>query len=145
MADDNDIVGHIAYSIYKNQKIELIKDFKEKNKREPDESDMATINGFCNSPHSVDSYKMKSEAILATTFELILREAMDEQENRISKGHTNMIEEAIKKHSFSKKKTVWLGFLSSFAFSIFVALMFIFGKLSQDGNWMLDFIKNITN
>ena len=33
--DKDDIVGHIAYSLYKNEKIEFIEAFKKENSREP--------------------------------------------------------------------------------------------------------------
>lgn len=62
--DDNDIVGHIAYSLYKSDKIKFIEEFKAKQGREPAEDDLRQFHEVCCIQSNIDRYKMQAISIL---------------------------------------------------------------------------------
>ncbi len=54
---ESDVLGAIAYSVYKRQKIETIKDFEKKNGHSPSENDLKPFQGFSNSESQINFYK----------------------------------------------------------------------------------------
>lgn len=67
VADDNDIVGKLAYSQYKRQKIEYILAFKEKHGELPNDADLAAFHDMSNNVSVLESYRSQA-AQLAVDF-----------------------------------------------------------------------------
>jgi hypothetical protein len=67
VADDNDIVGKLAYSQYKRQKIEYILAFKEKHGELPKDADLAAFHDMSNNVSVLESYRSQA-AQLAVDF-----------------------------------------------------------------------------
>jgi hypothetical protein len=57
VADESDILGRLAYSLYKQQKIEYILAFQEKNGIAPVNSDLTAFHGVSNSASQLASYR----------------------------------------------------------------------------------------
>ena len=56
--DDADIIGHIAYSMYKDEKIRFIEDFKNKhNGSYPTEDDIKYFNDINSTDSSIERYR----------------------------------------------------------------------------------------
>jgi hypothetical protein len=67
VADDNDIVGKLAYSQYKRQKVEYILAFKEKHGELPNDADLAAFHDMSNTVSVLESYRSQA-AQLAVGF-----------------------------------------------------------------------------
>lgn len=55
--DNRDVVGAIAYSLYKAEKIEWIRDFIKEKHREPDENDLAGFHSTCGIESRIQTYR----------------------------------------------------------------------------------------
>ena len=63
--DRADIIGHIAYALYKEDKIEFISKFKDENGGvEPTEEDLKPFNTISSTQSSLDKYKFIASCIL---------------------------------------------------------------------------------
>ena len=63
VSDQNDIIGHIAYSIYKEDKVDHIKKKKGEGIEVTDEV-LKPFHEFSSSDSSIESYKMKAELVM---------------------------------------------------------------------------------
>lgn len=112
--DENDLLGIIAYSIYKREKIEYIKRIKSEENREPSQEEMNHFWRTSNLQSSIDSYKLKAENI------------SKEFGRQLLEGRTGEIEQEYKNKLIAKVESFrhpfWNGVLQNFIAS----LLFIF-------------------
>jgi len=64
VADDNDIVGKLAYSQYKRQKIEYILAFKEKHGELPNDADLAAFHDMSNNVSVLERRRQLASELL---------------------------------------------------------------------------------
>lgn len=55
--DEDDILGQLAYSVYKRQKIEYIRAFRDRNDVEPEDSDLIAFHDISNSSSQLEAYR----------------------------------------------------------------------------------------
>lgn len=67
VADETDILGKLAYSLYKRQKIEYIQAFKNEHGADPDDADLTAFHKISNNPSQLDVYRNQA-ARLAEAF-----------------------------------------------------------------------------
>lgn len=128
VSSPEDLIGLLAYSIYKQHKIEFIEDFKKKKGCAPTDAD---IEGFIMSsvtPSQLEKYKESANTILSET----VADAVQDEMERMSFDFQNAIEPVVKKHSSSWFKTVLLNVLGSFVFSIILVIIFLFGYTTEN-------------
>lgn len=79
--DNNDIVGHIAYALYKADKIHFIENFKHENSgAEPDEKDLKLFHSTTSCPGNLERYKLTAIHILQNFTNDTLHEMIQEIE-----------------------------------------------------------------
>lgn len=62
---DDDIVGLLAYSLYKKEKISWIQNFKKSHdKRDPNEEEISSFHDACNTKERLSSYKKDAVSLL---------------------------------------------------------------------------------
>lgn len=120
--DDNDIVGHIAYSLYKSDKIKYIEDFKNKNHgQEPTEDDLKNFHEVCCIQANIDRYKMQAVSILQQFMSDTLSSTTKQIEDDYIKSQDKHLKDIIS----PLKPSFWHGILQSivgaFIFAIIVA------------------------
>lgn len=94
--DRGDIIGHIAYALYKEDKIEYINKFKkEHNNNEPTEDDLKPFNDMSCTSGSIDKYKFVASSILQSFLENSLEETKRDIEDSINRNHIELIRKAI--------------------------------------------------
>lgn len=83
----DDLVGLIAYGLYKLEKIEFIRRFKEDHSREPIDGDLAAFHSLTNTESRLETYRSQAEKILASFSQHMLEEKtaelQDEYENQL--------------------------------------------------------------
>lgn len=120
VAGPGDLVGLIAYGLYKREKIEFIAGFKGDHSKDPGDLDLAAFHSFTNTESRLETYRSQAEEILASFSQKMLeektRELQDEYEN-------TLIEELKKAQPFWKG--VGQNLVSSVATLAIIALFFL--------------------
>jgi len=83
---ESDIVGAIAYSIYKARKIEYIREFESDNGRNPSDSELREFRRTANLPGQLDDYRDKAERYLDQFCEAVLAERVRVAEQELLKS-----------------------------------------------------------
>jgi hypothetical protein len=111
--DPDDILGIIAYSFYKQQKIEFFQAFHEKNSRAPSEDELKTFYITSNSPASLASYRTKADALTQEFVNTVLGEQISEIQAQSDRELTTRIK--------SLRPNFWNGV----AQNIFASVLFV--------------------
>lgn len=91
-----DIVGHIAYSLYKADKIKFIEAFKQKNNgKEPEDADLIPFHDTSCLEGYVERYKLTASFILEQFLNNSLDESKKEMEQKCLEDHKKMLAEVI--------------------------------------------------
>lgn len=127
-----DIIGHIAYALYKDEKIEYISRFKKEHEgREPDEDDLKPFNDISSTENSIDKYKYIASRILQSFLDNTLEETKLQIEEELNKNHIALIKETVKPLIPPTKKSAYFhgvmqSIIGAFIFMIIMcALVFI--------------------
>ncbi|MBD5805347.1 hypothetical protein AZOA_48000 [Azoarcus sp. Aa7] len=72
--DEGDIIGAIAYSIYKSRKIEYIRQFEDEHGRSPNDDELAEFNRAAKLPGQLEDYRDKAERYIDEFLEAVLAE-----------------------------------------------------------------------
>lgn len=94
--DQNDVVGHIAYSLYKAEKVEFIESFKKDHgNNEPTESDLEPFHRSTCLKGSIERYRLTASNILGATLNNVLEETIQDLEKQCRDDHKQMITEVV--------------------------------------------------
>lgn len=130
--NDADIVGHIAYALYKSDKINYIEHFKESQKKDPTEDDLNAFHDVSSQSESVKKYRFVAAHILRDFLDNSLEESLEEIERDCNDRHADILKEVIQPLLPKKKSTIfWHGVFQSVAGAFLFALIvaaFVFIK-----------------
>ena len=94
--DEKDIVGNIAYSLYKTDKINFIEGYKSKNGgEEPTEKDFHPFHDNACMDSNIQRYKMQAVIILKGFLDDALSSTTQEIEQNCKDNHKQMIKDAV--------------------------------------------------
>ena len=114
---EDDLVGQIAYAIYKQQKIEKITRFTTQNKRPPTDEDLASFMENAESENQLRFYNDRAVSILKDFLEKSLTSEVDEVNSQLKAEYDANIHELLRD---LKPKDfmygVWQGVFASFLF-----------------------------
>lgn len=121
--DRADIIGHIAYALYKEDKIESISKYKaEHDGDDPSEESLEKFNEVCVCQGNIDKYKFVASCILQRFLDNSLEESKRDVEDSINRNHIELIKKAIEP---IKPKSLWNNYLHGVMQSIIGALIFM--------------------
>ena len=120
--DQNDILGVIAYSIYKRHKIEFITSVSEKEGRDPTDEEFRTFREVTNNQTQLDMYKDQAKS-LSQSF---LDAALEEEAEEISNFYSNKAESEIRQMKPQFMFGVWQGVVASFLFVFIMGILVFF-------------------
>ena len=120
--DQNDILGIIAYSMYKRQKIEYIRSIAEKFGREPTDSEFQNFYAISNSNSQLENYQSQAIALANQFLEEALAEKARELEEYFSES-TNL---EIRKFRPSFVSGIFQSLIGSVIFVFFLGLLVFF-------------------
>ena len=126
--DEGDIYGHIAYSIYKANKIEYIEKFKEEHGgNQPTEDELKPFHDLSCTESSINLYEMKAEAVVHDFASEVLGGLMADMERDYIINHNAHLESIIEPIKPKKGRQFLMAILASvvgaFFFALFVAAM----------------------
>lgn len=118
--DKNDIIGHIAYSIYKQDKINYIKSKKDLG-IEVKGKIIKSFHEISSSESSIEAYKIKAEIVMQSFFENTINTIASDIEEEIKENHANFLKDVIKPLTSGFWSNFWAGLLSAFVFALILA------------------------
>jgi len=103
--DKNDIRGHIAYAIYKFEKVSHIEQFIKENHREPTAEEKEGFRASCCNPSRLEEYKERANIILNTFSNEVLRGAVNQIESDYIKDMDSHLDSVVRsaQHTLSKQ------------------------------------------
>ncbi len=125
--DDDDIIGMVAYGIYKKHKIEFIESVKKEQNREPNREEWHAFSISTNTDSQLEKYIAQADSTLAT----FVMNSAGEQIKYSERKMLEQYQENIKAVLPSNWKTVGLSVLGSFIFSTVVTVALILGAFSE--------------
>jgi hypothetical protein len=134
--DENDFVGHVAYSLYKKDKVEFIEKFKEENQKDPTEEDLGKYHSTTSSANLISAYRIKAESLLEEFMNNTLEIAISESTENIKKSQEEILKEIIKPirpPGFWQR--VWDTSTANFTFAAIVALIIMIISFTSQGCW----------
>lgn len=117
VANADDLVGLIAYGIYKRHKIEFIDKIKSEERREPSEEECKTFL-MSVTETQLDFYRSQAETILSETVANIAAETIREKEEDLLRNY----KENIKSFLPSRTRTFWISVAAGVVSAILVSL-----------------------
>jgi hypothetical protein len=117
--NENDILGILAYSLYKRQKIEFIQGFKNKTGNEPSDADLTTFHDISNSASQLESYRNQANQLAQNFLDITLNTQAEE----LDKFYSTKADHEIK----NSRPSFWSGVAQSVVGS--VAFVFVLGFL----------------
>ena len=117
--DKNDICGHIAYAIYKFDKVSYLDTFKKENNREPSEEEMNAFHNSCCTPARIEEYKHHAQTILG----MFSNEVLQAVANQIESDYVRNQDEHIKSVFKSVLAPTWKLYLHGIAQSVLGAFV----------------------
>lgn len=117
--NEQDILGVIAYSLYKRQKLEYVQGFKSKHGREPTDGDLAPFHDVSNSISQLESYRNQAGQLAQGFLDASVATQAAELEQYYSDKASVEIRNA--------KPGFWLGVAQSVVGSVF--FVFLLGCL----------------
>jgi len=118
--EDSDLIGHIAYSLYKKSKVEYIKNHKTDGNPLTD-SELIPFNKFSSTDSSVDSYRIKAELLLQGFIDNVLDEELDSYKEQAINQQADILKNIINPLTSGFWKSVLAGLLSAFIFALILA------------------------
>lgn len=79
----NDVVGALAYGLYKEEKIAYLTEFKTANNRDPEDADLLEFHRLTNLQQRIDAYKLQAEGLLQEFLDDVLAEQLLVQEQQL--------------------------------------------------------------
>lgn len=128
---EDDIVGHIAYSIYKSHKIKWIKQFYEKNGHAPDTEEMAPFVAIAESEEQCQFYAEHATTIAQNFLHRTLSEYSNENDRLNKEQYELRLEEVT--HKIMPRTFMYGVWQSVFASFIFFAAGILL--LLATGGW----------
>ena len=120
--DETDLIGLVAYGLYKNNKIEYLEKFKDKNGREPTEDELELFNEHSCTDSSLHNFIKVAETNINDLMNETVYQEVEKQKKEFFDNQTTEIKNIV---SDLKPKSPWDGFgmrvLQSFISSILVA------------------------
>lgn len=161
--DENDLVGLIAYGLYKQHKIEFIESFKSANpEQDPSDEDYKAFAMTSCTPSALRHYRDKAESLLQQITLTAAREEISSFEDDMLRQYRSEISLAlqagkdealrdfggvVKNHLPKWWSSVIASFVGALVFSLFVSLGVYLGSTSEKSNvkMIYDAIGTINN
>lgn len=93
--DPSDVIGLLAYALYKQSKINTIEDFNKTNSRNPSESELQSITAALRNEAQIDLYKSQAQAMFVEISQKIIDDELPKVEQKCTDRHMEMIKDVI--------------------------------------------------
>lgn len=120
--NDTDLVGLLAYSIYKKEKIEYIEKYVRDNGHDPSEDELNTFHQFTQSDAHLQQYLTTAEGNISGFVDNLMQAKADQVET----FYRSAYKETVKESGHGYWYGVFQGVVSSFAYTLLLGLLVFF-------------------
>ncbi len=128
---DDDILGLIAYGIYKKHKIEFITKIKKEERREPTEEECRSFYAASTTTTQLDAYRSQAETMLSETVGSIAQEEIKNFERDMLKDYKKEISSCIPSNWKSFGTSIVAGIISTLLFTVIAGTFYFIGETSD--------------
>lgn len=128
---DDDVLGLIAYGIYKQHKIEFITKIKEEQHREPTQEEYNTFFAASTTDSQLNNYRSQAETLLSETVGNIAKEELKHHEDEMLRNYQKEIKGCIPGNWTNFSLSVVAGVVSTILFSVIAGLFYFMGETSE--------------
>lgn len=130
----DDLVGMIAYAIYKEQKLEYIRKLREEKGADLCEDECRSFVTFSTTPSQISNYRKQAEIMLTEAVAHVAKEEIARFEHDMLKNYKSEIRSCIPSNMKNFGFSVVAGIASTFLFSIIAGLFYFIGETSDRSN-----------
>ena len=134
VTNDDDVLGLIAYGIYKQHKIEFITKIKEDKQREPTPEEFNSFFAASTTESQLNNYRSQAEALLSETVANIANEELGRYENEMLRNYKNEIKDCIPGNGKTFIVSVGAGIVSALLFAVIAGIFYFIGETSDKSN-----------
>lgn len=131
VADENDLIGLIAYGLYKKHKIEFIESYKADRGCLPSKDDCSSFATSSSTPLQLQQYRDSAEALLQKMTLEAAKVEISEFENTLLRNYKAEIREAVRDEQPKWWHSVLFSVLGAFIFSALIAFAFYLGSTTE--------------
>lgn len=138
VSSEDDVIGLIAYGIYKKHKIEFITKIKEEQHREPTEEECGSFFASSTTESQLNNYRIQAETMLSEMVGNIANEELRRYEDDMLRNYkreiTSCLNEMTSKFPSNAKTfglSIAAGFVSAFLFAVIAGLFYFIGETSD--------------
>ena len=144
---EDDLVGLIAYGIYKKHKIEYITRIKEEQKREPTDEECHSFFVASTTSSQLDKYRSQAEDMLLEMAGNITESELKQYESDMLKNYKKEISSCMPSNWRTFFISIGAGIVSALLFAIIAGLFYFIGETSDRSTHdkVKDFIEKIEN
>lgn len=147
--NESDMIGHIAYSLYKREKISYIETFRREKGRGPSDKELEAYCQSCKNPQRIQSYKKEATDLLQRFINISFDETSKQMLSDFSNEQEKLLKEIIvplipNKDEWPKKEKlrcryihgILQGFIGAILFPLLIGIALFAAKHSIDEIWL---------
>lgn len=131
VVSEDDLVGLIAYGIYKKHKIEFITRIKEEQKREPTDEECRSFFIASTTSSQLEKYRSQAENMLLEMAGNITDNELRQYETDMLKNYRKEISSCVPSNWSSFFISIGAGVVSAFLFAIIASIFYFIGETSD--------------
>lgn len=128
---NDDLVGLIAYGIYKKHKIEFIEKMKSDTGHDPTEAECQAFYSTSTTDSQLKNYRIQAETMISETISSVAQEELTDFEQEMYKNYLSGIKSCIPSNWSSFGFSVLAGIVSTLVFTVIAGLFYFIGETSD--------------
>lgn len=121
VTSDDDLVGHVAYALYKKEKIEYI-ELKNNDGNPLTDADLIPFNEISSTQAALDGFRIKADILLQGFIDNVLDEAKNDIEQQAIFQQSEILKDVVKPLKRNVFADIGIGILSAFIFALLLIL-----------------------
>lgn len=131
VSTEDDLVGLIAYGIYKKHKIEFITKIKDEYNREPTEEECKSFSAASTTESQLKNYRGQAETLLSEMVGNIANEELRRYEDEMLRSYKREITACLPSNKRSFGLSIVAGVLSTLLFTVIAGIFYFVGETSD--------------
>ncbi len=128
---DDDVVGLIAYGIYKKHKIEFITKIKDEQGREPTDEECSSFFAASTTDCQLNNYRSQAETMLSEMVGNIANEELTHYESEMLQNYKKEISSCLPSNGKTFGISILAGVVSTLLFTLIAGIFYFIGETSD--------------
>lgn len=117
---DDDLIGQVAYALYKKEKHAWVQRFKEEERHEPEDEDLAKFHCFVCSDENKNRFRLQAQSIVQQMMSAATERTINQAQEELNRNHQAQLRSVVKPLITSFWMAVLQGVVASFIFSLLI-------------------------